>query len=116
MGRIVLVINIRNKRRGGEEEEQPHSELIRGVLAIMKSSPYISDANLVFASEVHQSLCGPLVALVSDILQKYIGQAIKQIFQLLGAVDLFGNPVIMCKHWKSGAVGCFFVSHTYIQI
>ncbi|KAL8455475.1 hypothetical protein Emag_000604 [Eimeria magna] len=108
VGRVFLVINIRNKRRGGEEEEQPHSELIRGVLAIMKSSPYISDANLVFASEVHQNLCGPLVALVSDILQKYIGQAIKQIFQLLGAVDLFGNPVIMCKHWKAGAAGCFY--------
>ncbi|OEH76692.1 hypothetical protein cyc_05610 [Cyclospora cayetanensis] len=108
VGRVMLVINIRNKRQGTDEEEQPHSELIRGVLAIMKSSPYISDANLVFASEVHQNLCGPLVSLVSDILQKYIGQAIKQIFQLLGAVDLLGNPVIMCKHWKSGARGCFY--------
>ncbi|XP_026194506.1 uncharacterized protein LOC34621939 [Cyclospora cayetanensis] len=51
VGRVMLVINIRNKRQGTDEEEQPHSELIRGVLAIMKSSPYISDANLVFASE-----------------------------------------------------------------
>lgn len=42
LGRIVLVINIRNKRQGREgEEEQPESELIRAVLAIVKNSPYI---------------------------------------------------------------------------
>ncbi|KFG30329.1 hypothetical protein TGP89_306020B, partial [Toxoplasma gondii p89] len=106
IGRIVLVINIRNKRQGREEEEQPESELIRGVLAIVKNSLYISDANLVFAPETQQNLCGPPVALISDILQRYIGQAIKQIFQLLGAVDLFGNPMVLLKHWKSGGKRC----------
>lgn len=115
VGRMMLVINIRNKRSGGEsEEQQPQSELIRGVLALMKTSPYISDANLVFASEIQQNLCGPLVTLVGDIVQRYIGQAIKQVFQLLGAVDLFGNPVVVYKHWKGGALQCVSVRPAYV--
>lgn len=65
-----------------------------------------SDANLVFAPETQQNLCGPPVALLNDIVQRYIGQAIKQIFQLLGAVDLFGNPMVLLKHWKTGGKRC----------
>lgn len=76
-----------------------------------------SDANLVFAPETQQNLCGPPVALLNDIVQRYIGQAIKQIFQLLGAVDLFGNPMVLLKHWKTGGKRCAKVSErVYLSV
>ncbi|KAF8820186.1 hypothetical protein IE077_004528 [Cardiosporidium cionae] len=103
VGKIRLIVNLRNRRQSNEmRDTEPHSDIMRAVLTVLNGTPHISDANLIFAKELQHDICGLPVEIFGELLGRFVGQGMNQIYRVLGAVDLLGNPLIVAQHWREG--------------
>ncbi|EDO05442.1 N-terminal region of Chorein a TM vesicle-mediated sorter family protein [Babesia bovis T2Bo] len=102
VGRIALAINIRRSGSRFSSDLQAQNVVIRHLMHIVRRTPHISDANIILAQESLLELCCTPYALLSHFIIRYITQGVQQIYKVLGAVDLIGNPKIVVHHWING--------------
>ncbi|ORM42281.1 Vacuolar protein sorting-associated protein 13A [Babesia sp. Xinjiang] len=102
VGRIALAINIRRSGSRFSSDLQAQNVLIRHLMHIVRRTPHISDANIILAQESLLELCCTPYALLSHFVIRYVTQSVQQIYKVLGAVDLIGNPKIVLHHWING--------------
>lgn len=102
VGKITLAINIRRSVSRLSSDIQPQNLMIRYLMHIVRRTPHISDANIILSQESLLELCCTPYALMSHFTMRYITQSVQQIYKVLGAVDLIGNPKIVLHHWLTG--------------
>ncbi|KAK1443107.1 hypothetical protein BgAZ_306250 [Babesia gibsoni] len=102
VGSITLAINIRRSVSRFSSDMQAENVMIRHLMQIVKRTPHISDANIILSEESLLELCCTPYALLSHFVTRYVTQSVQQLYKVLGAVDLIGNPKIMLHHWISG--------------
>ncbi|GFE55871.1 amine-terminal region of A TM vesicle-mediated sorter, putative [Babesia ovis] len=102
VGRIALAINIRRSGSRFSSDMQAQNVMIRHLMHIVRRTPHISDANIILAQESLLELCCTPYALLSHFVIRYITQSVQQMYKVLGAVDLIGNPKIVVHHWING--------------
>ncbi|UKK00333.2 hypothetical protein MACK_000405 [Theileria orientalis] len=101
IGKIVMVINIRRSEALQMEELPLLSPTVRYLVYIVRRTPHISDAHIVLNKESLLRLCCTPYVLLSHFGSRYVSQAIHQIYKVLWAVDLIGNPKMIFNHWFS---------------
>ncbi|UKJ87920.2 hypothetical protein MACJ_000362 [Theileria orientalis] len=101
IGKIVMVINIRRSEALQMDELPLLSPTVRYLLYIVRRTPHISDAHIVLNKESLLRLCCTPYVLLSHFGSRYVSQAIHQIYKVLWAVDLIGNPKMIFNHWFS---------------
>ncbi|CDR95635.1 hypothetical protein, conserved [Babesia bigemina] len=102
VGRIMLAINVRRSGSRATFDLQAQNVIIRYLMHIVRRMPHISDASIILAQESFLELCCTPYALMSHFSMRYITQSVQQIYKVLGAVDLIGNPKIVVHHWMNG--------------
>ncbi|AFZ80052.1 WD domain, G-beta repeat family protein [Theileria equi strain WA] len=102
IGKLVVVINIRRSGTLMISDLPPQSPVIRYLVYIVRRTPHISDAHITLAKESLLKLCCTPYVLISHFATRYISQAVQQIYKVLWAVDLIGNPKMVANHWFSG--------------
>eukprot|EP00375_Theileria_parva_P003324 XP_766006.1 hypothetical protein [Theileria parva strain Muguga] len=101
IGKIVMVINLRRSDNILTDELPPLSPMVRYLVYILRRTPHISDAHIVLNKESLMRLCCTPYVLMSHFTSRYMSQAIHQIYKVLWAVDLIGNPKLIFNHWFS---------------
>ncbi|ANQ09731.1 Chloroquine resistance marker protein [Plasmodium coatneyi] len=101
---IKLIINIKNRILSYDKKSEiMESNVMNALVVLIMNIPNISDAHLHFEKEVKKNMCGSLYVLIfNEIMNDYINPGMNQMFNVLGAVDFIGNPLIIYKHWKKG--------------
>ncbi|SCP05335.1 conserved Plasmodium protein, unknown function [Plasmodium ovale] len=101
---IKLIINIKNKSLSySKKSEIMESNVMNALVVLIMNIPNISDAHLYFEKETKKNMCGSLYVLIfNEIMNDYINPGIDKMFNVLGAIDFIGNPLIIYKHWKKG--------------
>ncbi|KAK2197434.1 bifunctional Vacuolar protein sorting-associated protein 13 [Babesia duncani] len=102
IGRLALVINIRRSGTLSTVDYQPNCSIIRYLIYILKRAPHISDANIIMGQVTMLELCCAPYALVNHFGSRYITQGVQQFYKVVAAIDLFGNPQILLRHWING--------------
>ncbi|GIX63962.1 WD domain, G-beta repeat family protein [Babesia caballi] len=102
VGRVTLTINIRRSGLAYSADVNAQNVIIRYLMHIVRRTPHISDASIILAQESLQELCCTPYALLMHFAMRYITQSVQQIYKVLGAVDLIGNPKIVLHHWLTG--------------
>ncbi|GBE61203.1 amine-terminal region of A TM vesicle-mediated sorter, putative [Babesia ovata] len=102
VGRVTLAINVRRSGSRVSSDMQAQNVIIRYLMHIVRRMPHISDASIILAQESFMELCCTPYALMSHFVMRYITQSVQQIYKVLGAVDLIGNPKIVVHHWMNG--------------
>ncbi|XP_954283.1 uncharacterized protein TA20620 [Theileria annulata] len=101
IGKIIMVINLRRSDTILIDELPPLSPMVRYLVYILKRTPHISDAHIVLNKESLMRLCCTPYVLMSHFTTRYMTQIIHQIYKVLWAVDLIGNPKLIFNHWFS---------------
>eukprot|EP01069_Polyplicarium_translucidae_P011004 Polyplicarium_translucidae@DN3418_c0_g1_i1.p1 len=87
---------------GTGDHDEPHSEIIRGVLALLDLKASISDARLTLSARLEKDLCGLSGYLVTQIVSTYLSELVVQTHKVLGAMDLLGNPTNVLRRVTHG--------------
>ncbi|KJP85909.1 hypothetical protein AK88_04441 [Plasmodium fragile] len=101
---IKLIINLKNRILSYDKKSEiMESNVMNALVVLIMNIPNISDAHIHFEKEVKKNMCGSLYVLIfNEIMNDYINPGMNQMFNVLGAVDFIGNPLIIYKHWKKG--------------
>ncbi|SBS87792.1 conserved Plasmodium protein, unknown function [Plasmodium malariae] len=101
---IKLIINIKNRSLSYDKKSEiMGSNVMNALVVLIMNIPNISDAHLHFEKEVKKNMCGSLHALIfNEVMNDYINPGMNQMFNVLGAIDFIGNPLIIYKRWKKG--------------
>lgn len=80
--------------------------IIDQLLRTMESMLYISDATIEFSPLKLRNVSGAFGSLLTMISNRYTYRGIRQFYNVLGAIDLIGNPKSVLRHFSTGALRC----------